>query len=137
MADKVIRPAKSVDLSRAKSLQQALERGTPALFHPQDPPTAIASAPDFDSESLEVQRAYLEQLVESAPEAISILDNQHHILRVNAEFTRMFGFLLEEALGRRIDTLIVPPDRNSETRWVADSLSQGRKVALETKRQRN
>jgi two-component system cell cycle sensor histidine kinase/response regulator CckA len=136
MADKVIRPAKSADLSRAKSLQQALERGTTVLFDPQNPiPTATTPAPDFGSDSLQVQKAYLEQLVEGAPEAISILDEQHHILRVNAEFTRMFGFLPEEALGRRIDTLIVPPDRNSETCWVADSLSEGRKVTLETKRQ--
>jgi PAS domain S-box-containing protein len=81
-----------------------------------------------------VQRAYLEQLVECTPEAISILQ-QYQILRINSEFTRMFGFRPEEALGRRIDSLIVPPDRGSETRWIGEMLAKGEKVMLETKRQ--
>src|SRR5207244_12078239 len=59
-----------------------------------------------------IQRAYLEELVECAPEAISILDDQYRIVRINGEFTRMFGFSPEEAIGRRIDSLIVPPDRS-------------------------
>ncbi len=144
MGDKVTRPAKSADLTRARFLQQALERGTPTLSHPESQAAAATKQapvfteedPVFNFDSPEVEKAYLEQLVECAPEAITILNQQHQILRLNAEFTRMFGFAPEEALGRRIDILIVPPDRNSETRWIADSLSQGRKVTLETKRQR-
>jgi len=135
MGDKITRPAKSADLLRAKFLKDALQRGTPSLSQSADP-AATSSAPTLASDSLEVQRAYLEQLVECAPEAISILDEQYRIMRVNGEFTRMFGFLAEEALGRRIDSLIVPPDRNSETRWIGEVLNQGQKVTLETKRQR-
>src|SRR3989441_430542 len=134
MGDKITRPAKSADLLRAKFLKDALQRGTPSLSHPADP--AASSAPTLASDSLEVQRAYLEQLVECAPEAISILDEQSRIMRINGEFTRMFGFLPHEALGQRIDSLIVPPDRNSETRWIGELLNQEQKVALETKRQR-
>ncbi len=135
MGDKITRPAKSADLLRAEFLKDALQRGTPSLSQSADP-AATSSAPTLASDSLEVQRAYLEQLVECAPEAISILDEQYRIMRVNGEFTRMFGFLAEEALGRRIDSLIVPPDRNSETRWIGEVLNQGQKVTLETKRQR-
>jgi len=135
MGDKITRPAKSADLVRAKFLKEALQRGTPSLAHQLDP-TAVTSAQTLDSDRLEVQKAYLEQLVECTPEAISILDEQYRIMRVNGEFTRMFGFLSEEALGRRIDSLIVPPDRNSETRWIGEVLNQGQKVTLETKRQR-
>lgn len=137
MGDKITPTVKSADLSRAKFLKEALERRTPALTHQGDP-AAVASVPTpaFASDSPEVQKAYLEQLVECAPEAISILDAEYRITRVNGEFTRMFGFLPEEALGRRIDSLIVPPDRNSETRWIAETLAQGRKITLETKRQR-
>src|SRR3989442_3141962 len=134
MGDKIPRPAKSADLFAAKFLKDALQRGTPSLSHPADP-AATSSAPTLASDSLEVQ-SYLEQLVECAPEAISILDEQYRIMRVNGEFTRMFGFLAEEALGRRIDSLIVPPDRNSETRWIGEVLNQVQKVTLETKRQR-
>src|SRR5713101_9543590 len=135
MGDKTTRPAKSAALLRAKFLKDALQRRTPPLSQSADP-AATGSAPTLASDSLEVQRAYLEQLVECAPEAISILDEQYRIMRVNGEFTRMFGFLAEEALGRRIDSLIVPPDRNSETRWIGEVLNQGQKVTMENKRKR-
>src|SRR5713226_2846085 len=135
MGDKFTRPAKAADLLRAEFLKEALQRGTPSLSHPAGP-AAVSFAQTPASDSLEVQKAYLEQLVECTPEAISILDEQYRIVRVNGEFTRMFGFLPEEALGRRIDSLIVPPDRNSETRWIGEVLNRGQKVTLETKRQR-
>jgi two-component system cell cycle sensor histidine kinase/response regulator CckA len=138
MGDKITRPASSGDVVRAKSLKEALQRGHRRLTLPlelsQSVSDEIHSASPADSP--EVQKAYLEQLVECAPEAISILDPEYHIMRVNGEFTRMFGFAPEEALGRRIESLIVPPDRSSETRWASDLLMKGQKVAMETKRQR-
>ena len=137
MGDKITRPAKPAELQRAKFLQQALRRRTPALSIPEDAVTVSpAETPFFLSDSPEVQKAYLDQLVECAPEAISILDGQYRIRGINGEFTRMFGFLAEEALGRRIEKLIVPPDRTAETKWLAESLDQGERVKLETKRQR-
>jgi len=131
MGDDVTRPAESAELSRAKFLREALHRRTHVLSAPATPNT-----PSFAPDSPELQRAYLEQLVECAPEAISILDPEYHITRLNGEFTRMFGFGPEEALGERIDSLIVPPDRSAETRWITDLLVKGQKVVLETKRQR-
>ncbi len=95
-----------------------------------------AITPSFEFDSPELQRAYLEQLVECAPEAISILDPEYRITRLNGEFTRIFGFGPAEALGQRIDSLIVPPDRSAETRWIGELLVKGQKVVLETKRQR-
>jgi two-component system cell cycle sensor histidine kinase/response regulator CckA len=136
MGDKITRPEKSADLVRAKFLKEALQRGTPAISLTGDSVgVTTAPMPALASDGLEVQKAYLEQLVECAPEAISILDEQYQITRLNGEFTRMFGFLPEEALGRRIDSLIVPPDRSSETRWIGETLTQGHRVTLETKRQ--
>jgi PAS domain S-box-containing protein len=126
MGDKITRPSRSADLVRARMLKEALRRGTPALAQPL-PPTTI------DSASLELQKAFLEQLVECAPEAVSIVD-RYTILRINSEFTRVFGFTPQEAVGRRIDDLIVPPDRSAETRWIGERLAAGEKVLLETKR---
>jgi hypothetical protein len=75
MGDKITRPARSAELSRARLLQQALERGTPALSHPEGlDPAATEEDPVFSSHSPEVEKAYLEQLVECAPEAITILN---------------------------------------------------------------
>jgi PAS domain S-box-containing protein len=135
MGDDITRPAVSAELSRARFLREALQRRTPALSSPGES-TAIPFPPSFAPDSPELQRAYLEQLVECAPEAISILDPEYRITRLNGEFTRIFGFGPEEALGERIDSLIVPPDRSAETRWITDLLVKGQKVVLETKRQR-
>src|SRR5271165_6199235 len=138
MGDNITRPAKSAELSRAKLLRDALQRRTQALFSPGEN-TTTASEPSthsFAPDSPEIQRAYLEQLVECAPEAISIVDPEYRITRLNGEFTRIFGFGPEEVLGERLDSLIVPPDRSAEIRWIRELLLEGRKVVLETKRQR-
>ena len=83
-----------------------------------------------------VEKAYFEQIIENAPEAISIIDEDVRILRTNAEFTRLFGFSAAEAVGKQLDHLIVPPDRYAETAWIAESIKNQNKIALETRRQR-
>ena len=83
-----------------------------------------------------VEKAYFEQILENAPEAISIVDDDLRILRVNREFTRLFGFSPEEVCGRALDRLIVPPDRYAEKAWVIQHVKQGGNLSLETRRQR-
>jgi PAS domain S-box-containing protein len=125
------------EFSRAKALREARDRRVHTLFLPDDGPAfptdGSASVP---ADSPEVAEEYLAQLVECTPEAISILDSQLRITRVNSEFTRIFGYNPEEALGRHLDSLILPPDRNAETRWLAEMLAREQKIALETKRLR-
>lgn len=55
-----------------------------------------------------------EQLFEGAPEAIVLADAHSRVLRVNAEFTHMFGYTEAEALGRTLEDLIEPPARLAE-----------------------
>jgi two-component system cell cycle sensor histidine kinase/response regulator CckA len=85
---------------------------------------------------LTVEKAYLEQIIENAPEAISIVDHELRILRINGEFTRVFGFTADEASGKRLDLLIVPPDRYAETAWISECIKTESKLSLETRRQR-
>jgi PAS domain S-box-containing protein len=59
---------------------------------------------------LRVQTALLDELFESAPEAIVLLDRDRRVMRVNREFPKMFGFALEEAAGRTLEELIVPAE---------------------------
>src|SRR5579863_4268551 len=139
MGDHITQPATSAELSRAKFLREALQRRTQVVTGPADtftPPADPGTASSLATESPELQKAYFEQLVECAPEAITILDREFQITRLNSEFTRIFGFDAAEALGQRIDALIVPPDRSAETCWITDLLVKGKKVVLETKRQR-
>jgi PAS domain S-box-containing protein len=138
MGDHITRPATSAELARAKFLRETLHRRTQVLSSLGESATETSRSitTSFAPDSPELQRAYLEQLVECAPEAITILDSEYRITRINGEFTRIFGFDPAEALGQRIDSLIVPPDRSAETCWIADLLVKGQKVVLETKRQR-
>ena len=102
MGDNITQPAKSAELSRAKFLREALQRHTLALSDPAATITAATEpiTPSFATDSPELQRAYLEQLVECAPEAISILDPEYRITRLNGEFTRIFGFCPGGGAGR-------------------------------------
>jgi PAS domain S-box-containing protein len=86
-------------------------------------------------DALQLQSAYLEQLIESAPEGIAVLDNQHNVLRVNREFTRMFGYPAEEIVGQNL-TVLVPAERVSESTFILSTLDRGQTINVETIRQR-
>jgi PAS domain S-box-containing protein len=85
---------------------------------------------------LRVQKALLDELIESAPEAIVMLDLQEHVTRVNREFTRMFGYGASEAEGRTLDELIVPEDLAQEAARLTQAVSQGQHPTTETERRR-
>src|SRR5882762_918799 len=134
MGEKVTPPPASAEVLRAKTLREARKRGTPPAL--TQVPGHAPSNGSSTGQDLDVEKAYLEQIVENAPEAISILDLELCIVRINDEFTRLFGFADDETEGKVIDTLIVPPDRSAETVWIAESVGQGKKLSLETRRQR-
>src|SRR5437870_4946773 len=96
MGEKITRPANSAEVSRAKHLKEALHRGVPTLSRTGEQPAVPTAGPTPALDDPAIQRAYLEQLVECAPEAISILDDQYRIVRINGEFTLMFGFSRSE-----------------------------------------
>jgi len=82
------------------------------------------------------ERAFFDQLVESAPEGIAIADTQGRIMRVNAEFVRMFGYGVDEVVGQYLDDLVAPPARQEEAKALTRSTIQGGKNLLETVRRR-
>jgi two-component system sensor histidine kinase/response regulator len=87
-------------------------------------------------EELQRRRAYLEQLIESAPEAIALVGTDNKVFRINKEFTAVFGFSPEEALGRDIDELVTSPEQRAEALGVTTKVMHGEVVALETVRAR-
>ena len=88
-------------------------------------------------EQLRVQTALLDELFESAPEAIVMLDLEQRVTRVNREFTRMFGYPADQVRGHVLDELIVPAERGEEWRQLAQSVRQGQHTSMETERQRS
>jgi PAS domain S-box-containing protein len=74
------------------------------------------------------EKAYLEHLIESAPEAIAMSDISHKILRINKEFTRLFGYSNKEVRGRSIDDLIVPDELKDEAVNASHQVGQAGQV---------
>jgi len=135
MGENITQSIKSAALLRAKFLKAALQSGSPPSLLAPKQQSSIASRNEqiWLGDRPDVQRAYLEQLFENAPEAISILDTEHRIMRINREFTRMFGYAAEEALGKQIDALIVPFEKSSESAAMDRLLEQGQSVSFESK----
>src|SRR5207302_7801668 len=67
---------------------------------------------------------------------IRIGHQELRLLRIHGEFTRVFGFTADAAAGKRLDLLIVPPDRYAETAWIGECLKTETRLSLETRRQR-
>ncbi len=133
-----IAPASSTALPQVKPQQEGHEPGAPPVpTHTSNPAPPSSPTNGNAAETLPImEKAYFEQVIENAPDAISIVDKDLRILRINGEFTRLFGFTAAEAVGKRLDLLIVPPDRYSEAAWVTESTRTKSKLTLETRRQR-
>ena len=82
-------------------------------------------------EELRKQKAHFEKLFELAPEAIVLRDIDNRVLRVNREFSNLYGFAPEEALGRSIRDLIVPADQWSASEKLREALQRGERVNAE------
>ncbi len=83
-----------------------------------------------------LQKAYLETLFNSAPEAIALHNSQDRIEDVNREFTRMFGYTREEAIGKPINDLVASQEFHDEAVKVSEMVMKGERVDLDTKRRR-
>ena len=87
-------------------------------------------------EETQRERVFFDRLVETAPEGIAITGEKGKVLRVNAEFVRMFGYTADEAVGRIIDDLVAPPALDEEARAITRLTSQGGETRMETVRRR-
>jgi len=60
------------------------------------------------------QREYFETLVRNSPVAIVTLDADHDIVSCNPAFETLFGYTTQEAVGKKLDTLITTEETRSE-----------------------
>jgi PAS domain S-box-containing protein len=81
-------------------------------------------------------RALLDELFESAPQAVVLMSADNRVVRVNREFTVFFGYTRREAVGRRLSDLIVPPESRDEERRYSDVVARGQRLDAEGVRQR-
>jgi PAS domain S-box-containing protein len=85
---------------------------------------------------LRVQKAYFEKLFNSAPEAIVLHDNNDFIVNVNDEFTKLFGYTREEAIGKPINSLVAPADMLGEASMLSNKVIHGKRVEVDSRRKR-
>src|SRR5438105_6530577 len=85
-------------------------------------------------DALQTQNVYFATLFENAPEAIAILDEDDHIIRLNGQFTKMFGYTEDESVGRNINDLIVPRDLVGEGEHLTARVTAGENVRVEAMR---
>ncbi len=87
-------------------------------------------------EALEVERSYLAGLFENSPDAVVVTDDRGRIQKTNRAFTHLFGYTEEEAVGRRIDDLVVPERLFEEGQGYTADLSRGARLDFESVRRR-
>ncbi|MFQ5602799.1 MAG: PAS domain S-box protein [bacterium] len=85
-------------------------------------------------EKLQIQITHFEHLFENSPEAIVLLSQDDRVLRINKEFTKLFGYLPEEAENRCIDELIVPSELSTEADTLTQKVIGQKNVHIETVR---
>jgi two-component system, cell cycle sensor histidine kinase and response regulator CckA len=152
MGGRVTRAPQSGDLVRARKLRQALECGASPDFLPPGIPHPIAQSSSLSwlpqpiasadanakinspEELLNVRRQYLEQLFESSPDALVVVDTSFRAQCVNQEFQRMFGYSASQVMGQSLADLVLPPDRAAEAQWIDQCLQRGEQITLETQR---
>ena len=85
-------------------------------------------------DALQKQNVYFASLFESAPEAIAILDEHDHIVRINGQFIALFGYTEQEALGKDINALIVPEELAEEGATLCTKVAGGEGIRAESLR---
>ena len=85
-------------------------------------------------DALQKQNVYFASLFESAPEAIAILDQHDRIMRINGQFTALFGYTEDEAVGEVIGDLIVPEEFAEESESLCTKVAMGESLRAESLR---
>jgi diguanylate cyclase (GGDEF)-like protein/PAS domain S-box-containing protein len=85
-------------------------------------------------DALQTQNVYFAALFENAPEAIALLDEHDHIIRMNRQFTTLFGYTHEDGVGKSINELIVPEGFVEEGESLTAKVAAGETVNAESQR---
>ena len=96
--------------------------------------SVIRSSTGLVADAAPAENVYLEQLFNNSPEAIALISNDDHVIRINEAFTRVFGYTEDETVGQTIDALIVPRDLIGEHHAHVGEVAAGRSIRDRTTR---
>ena len=84
------------------------------------------------------QRQYFESLVEISPVAIIVMDPDEVVTDWNPAAAELFGYTPEEAVGRKIDVLVLGDEGSEESRTITrEALEAGRAQRLARRRRKD
>jgi PAS domain S-box-containing protein len=87
-------------------------------------------------EALDIQRAYFQQLFDTSPDAIIMMDTDDRAIQVNKGFEKLFGYSNEEVKGRSLTELIVPQEDAQEASKSLEKILAGETIRKERIRRR-
>jgi PAS domain S-box-containing protein len=126
----------------SRTLEKRVEERTKDLEEAQDAMLNLVedlnkSHDDLEQskQNLEVQKTYLEQLFEASTEAIAHVNEKDRVVRINRQFTDLFGFPPQAVVGKSLDDIIIPEARREEAERIKSGIKTGKKPFHETRRQ--
>jgi PAS domain S-box-containing protein len=106
-------------------------RGVCNLANPVKREAVIIAVPFPPQNSSSI--TFLGEVLSSAPEAIAITSDSS-FLHINPEFTRLFGYSPQDAIGKRIDVLILPEHFRQEQDELYTAADKNGRASIETVR---
>jgi PAS domain S-box-containing protein len=85
---------------------------------------------------LEQQQAYFQQLFESSPDAIAMLDTADRVISINKGFENLFQYSLDEIQNKSLNDIIIPKDNLQESIDLLNRTSKKESFHIETVRHR-
>ncbi|MCI0434069.1 MAG: response regulator [Gemmatimonadetes bacterium] len=82
----------------------------------------------------EDRKRSLDGLVAASPTAIATVDADSRVIAVNPAFEKLFGYTIDETIGRPLNDLIVPDDELAEAERLDQAVLDGRKITTELRR---
>lgn len=75
-----------------------------------------------DIKNLEKEKRLAQQIVKNSSEAIVVLDQKKRIKLWNSGAETLFGFTEEEAVNKKINTMLVPPEKLEENEQIIEEI---------------
>ena len=80
------------------------------------------------------QQKIMESLFKHSPDAIIHIDMNNNIININEKFTELFGYTVDECVGKTVDELIVSEEYIEEGKTLNNIAHENQKIELDTMR---
>ena len=77
-----------------------------------------------------------EALIESVPAALVVLSSSDDVVRINDEFSKLFGYSSQEAIGKKINDLVTTKEQLAEAKMFSQRVQSGGFIQRSTRRRK-